>query len=229
MYSKEKTLVHQFRSQTERFINDLTSRRTEKYFVIDEFDSKNGIADLVVGTYLPYLNRKSIRKPVNRNWLSPLTRLNENTRFHMDDFVEKSGYSRKTAMLQLKEYSEAGFIEKTEDNTYIVRKGYSNILDTVIAIEAKLHDWKQALRQACRYRRFADYSFVLLDADRSAPALKNRSMFEDHNVGLIILKNRSFKIIVTPERRKMQFGHSYYRLNEEALTFFITNFLGSRQ
>ena len=55
----------------------------------------------------------------------------------------------------------------------------------LIAIEAKLTRWLDALEQALEYRRFADRVYVALPADCVAPALRARAMFQRAGVGLL--------------------------------------------
>lgn len=54
----------------------------------------------------------------------------------------------------------------------------------VVAIEAKLRDWRRALVQAYRYLQFSTESWVLLDHARAASAVKERAMFESCGIGL---------------------------------------------
>lgn len=56
----------------------------------------------------------------------------------------------------------------------------------IIAIEAKLVRWRRALEQAVQYGRYADFSYVLLPASRSAPALSEPYLFESSGVGLLV-------------------------------------------
>ena len=54
----------------------------------------------------------------------------------------------------------------------------------VVAVEAKLRDWRRGLVQAYRYREFSSEAWVLLDATQTGPALKNIARFEATGVGL---------------------------------------------
>ena len=54
----------------------------------------------------------------------------------------------------------------------------------VVAIEAKLRDWRRALVQAYRYLQFSTESWVLLDYARAASAIKERALFESSGIGL---------------------------------------------
>lgn len=57
----------------------------------------------------------------------------------------------------------------------------------IVAIEAKLTKWRDALDQAVLYRRYADESFVLLPAENAGAAIKARAGFEDAGVGLLVV------------------------------------------
>lgn len=54
----------------------------------------------------------------------------------------------------------------------------------VVAIEAKLRDWRRALVQAYRYIQFANESWVLIDHGTSSSALRNKEQFQAYGVGL---------------------------------------------
>ena len=65
---------------------------------------------------------------------------------------------------------------------------------SLVAFEAKLKDWQQALRQAYRYRYFADKSIVVMPDEYSGPALRNLSIFEEMGVGLWVFKKSTNQI-----------------------------------
>ena len=55
----------------------------------------------------------------------------------------------------------------------------------VIAVEAKLLRWRDALLQAAVYRRYADRAFVLLPQARAEIARRHKDDFLDRGVGLL--------------------------------------------
>jgi hypothetical protein len=67
---------------------------------------------------------------------------------------------------------------------YLIDKGYEFPFSLNIAIEAKLKDWKRALKQAYRYKWFADYSYVVMDKYYLSAAMKNIESYRRYNVGL---------------------------------------------
>ncbi len=59
-----------------------------------------------------------------------------------------------------------------------------NLHTSLLAFEAKLTDWRQAIQQAYRYRYYADSAFVLLPAKNASAALRNGRLFETFGIGL---------------------------------------------
>jgi hypothetical protein len=99
-------------------------------------------------------------------------------------------------------------------------------VNSVVSIEAKLRDWKQALSQALRYHRFSDYVFVLLDDDCSWAALDNLDLFESSNVGLASLDEAFEELHLhhVPERVTKRSTYHYNRLNETAYSYFLKTY-----
>ena len=61
---------------------------------------------------------------------------------------------------------------------------------TVTAIEAKMHDWTQALRQAIAYQLGADQSWVAMPLAAASRAYRQRWHFEAERVGLLAIDDR---------------------------------------
>tara|TARA_R110002167_G_scaffold148524_2_gene341496 strand:- start:3134 stop:3814 length:681 start_codon:yes stop_codon:yes gene_type:complete len=62
---------------------------------------------------------------------------------------------------------------------------------SIIAIEAKLMRWRDALRQATEYKKFADQSFVLLPSEYAGGAISSKNEFKNAGVGLFVFDNQS--------------------------------------
>jgi len=60
---------------------------------------------------------------------------------------------------------------------------------SVIAIEAKLCDWRSALHQAFRNRCFANQSYVLLPKDTAVRAFRYDGEFDRRQVGICFLED----------------------------------------
>jgi hypothetical protein len=66
---------------------------------------------------------------------------------------------------------------------------------TLIAIEAKLKDWKQALHQAYRNLCFAHRSFVLLPKAAALTAMASLAEFEQRGVGLCYIDGSELVVL----------------------------------
>lgn len=74
--------------------------------------------------------------------------------------------------------------------------------DEVVAVELKLSDWKQAIRQAVAYQLGADFSFVAMPFENACKAYKNRYWFTREGVGLIAIRpyHKDIRILIEPDR-----------------------------
>lgn len=95
-----------------------------------------------------------------------------------------------------------GYIRKVQGNFYLKINGWLPITTEVIAIEAKMKDWKRGLIQANRYKLFADK--VYLAVPFSIEHLVDRGLLEKHNIGLLALDaiTGEKKILVSPKKSK---------------------------
>lgn len=76
-----------------------------------------------------------------------------------------------------------------------------------IAIEVKIKDWKQGFYQAWRYNSFAEKSYLAI----YEPYSKNVdiTLFEKHNVGLIVFNEESVIIMNQPKKNTFLKRDSY--------------------
>lgn len=79
-----------------------------------------------------------------------------------------------------------------------------------IAFELKLRDWRRGLRQAYRYRAFANQSYVVLDASNARSAIQNTELFVRSNIGLIAV-DQAGKVII---HREPVFSQPFSRRQE---------------
>ena len=71
---------------------------------------------------------------------------------------------------------------------------------SIISFELKLKNWKQAAKQAFRYKSFSNISYVVLSSKSANAALNNIELFEKYNIGLAKFDAESyFEILYKPE------------------------------
>jgi len=218
MFSFERDLVQAFKNVAEDFLQFSFGRSISQYFLVEEFDSHCGIADLVMGTYLPFEDNALSRRTINWNWVRPI--LDEGQDIEINEFISTYGISRTTAFVRLKEYAEAGFLEERCKGRYRVLRKYRPVTETIVSIEAKLRNWQRALHQAIRYKRFSNKSYVLLDEEYVKPALKSIHLFQEKNIGLMSMDHNSYTIHYKPKANGTSETHAFLRLNEAVVDYF---------
>jgi hypothetical protein len=77
----------------------------------------------------------------------------------------------------------------------------------VIAVEAKLSRWKDALHQAKNYRRFADKSIVALDAGAKINLSRDKVVFRSEGVGLCLTQPNEIRLVVSTGRKSVLQTH----------------------
>lgn len=103
------------------------------------------------------------------------------------------------------------FLKKKLGNTYVKEyRGLFGIPDFVyynknedkielIAFELKLKDWKQAIKQAFRYKSFSNISYVVIPTVSINVAFKNVELFKKYNIGLAgFNSSKEFEILFKP-------------------------------
>lgn len=97
-------------------------------------------------------------------------------------------------------------------------RDYESIIWNCIAIEAKLKDWKRAICQAYRYKRFAHSSYVLMPEESIHLVLRHKDMFETLNIWILWMdKDKWLNIYYTPKNEDPISKAMQILLNEKAL------------
>ncbi|PTP42745.1 hypothetical protein [Vibrio splendidus] len=165
-----------------RFEELVTSRISSNFKLEKEFDCGFGIADAVLFKYRDIeIDRLS---KINPSWAYTLKSLPYRRTFSTKDVVDISGATTQSCKLALKQFIEAGYCVEKRDDVYVKVKQPKPVSNKIVAIEAKLKNWKRALWQASRYKTFSNESWVLLDRKHVKPALENIDVFKKFNIGL---------------------------------------------
>jgi hypothetical protein len=222
LFNAEKDLVEAFKSRSEEFLNTHLKRSTKRSFIIPEFNSYFGIADLVFGTLKSSFSVSKMRSSINPNWILPLATLKRGNTVTLQAFCHDHKLSKTTGRKCLNDYTRAGFLEKIAFSTFKVTRQYQPPTDIVVSVEAKLRDWKRAIEQAKRYQRFSDFSFVLLDKAGSKQAVKNMNLFREQNIGLLTLDDSNLEVHFFPFKNQKKAVEYYLRVSEMAYDYFTT-------
>ncbi|WP_029913808.1 hypothetical protein [Pelobacter seleniigenes] len=224
MPRSEKELLKSFRLKTKPFLNKIERKLSNSYdFVLEEFDSYNGIPDMVLGSFSPKVKSRLENSTVDYNWVGPLTSFRKKDIVSICEFSEKFGISKRKATQVINQYQVAGYLEKIESSTFEVIREYEIMAKAIISIEGKLKNWRRAVFQAQRYKRFSNLSFVLLEGKYSNPAIENIDLFKSANVGLITMEDDKVDIKFIPEWEDLRLSQYTARIHEAAVSSIASN------
>lgn len=150
-----------------------------------EFESGHGIADIVIFGVDHLFKQRAVEfAKIPPRYAVVFGRELLLKKFSSQQFSEitGTGLSASTRILNMLVKQEA--LKRLENGEYESFNKFVSPVGPIISIEAKLRDWRSALRQAYRYREFSNQSWVLLDAARILPALNQLKLFVRSGVGL---------------------------------------------
>lgn len=112
----------------------------------------------------------------------------------IDLLEQRCGFAR-TALRDgaLERLADWGLLELASGGRVVARDRWTGSF-ALIAIEAKLTRWRDALRQAISYRRYADRSYVALPASLAATALDAEDAFAEAGVGLLLVNGQALNV-----------------------------------
>lgn len=197
IFPSEEELVRVIVRAGRRLGRGTTHRRLN---ILREFDTSVGRADVVFFHLQNEWRKHAGYASLPSRWVYALRTLPFRTKFTPDEFASMSGVSRNTAMLTLRRYETIGYCKRSKDKGFWVKvRQPTPVVKRIVAIEAKLTDWRRAISQAYRYQRYASQSWVILDASRARGAIAAKKEFQRLNVGLKVLtREGKGKTYVTP-------------------------------
>lgn len=180
------------------YVSDIRSPIDQNIEYMKEVDLGHGIADLVF-----VLSNNKISKgnqQLNNHDINIYHFCKKKFITHVDEIIDKTRLQKYKVYNSLKKLESEQYITNCNDNI-IFKNEYRKYQKISIAVEAKLKDWKRALKQASRYRWFATESYVIMDGDFIRNAVENIQMFKDNSIGLGSISNSSkLEIILKPDR-----------------------------
>jgi len=192
----EKSFVHKLKKLLEK----------DGYFVKPELGVGFGVADLVLIKNNQFnKNHCLLRKQhsqkfklLNEDYFRVLQCLpdqEKNTLVHFDEILNKSKLSKSLLKYKiLKDLEDKKYIKCVHKNYYFKVNGWLPIAKEVVAIEAKIKDWKRGVYQANRYKAFADK--VYLAIPKETEHLVDKSILAKYGVGLIVLDNKKVEKMI---------------------------------
>jgi len=186
---------------------------SEGFLTKKEVDAGYGIADLILVQKAGVdFNRCKVRSNYGQKY--PLLKPeyfrvlkhvpdqeSQKTPATFDYLTKKTGFSKSYLRSKiLKTLERNGYIRRVGERAYLKINGWLPLAREVIAIEAKLKDWKGGFIQANRYKLFADKVYLAIPI--GVEHLVNKELLIQYGVGLIVLDEKTNKKRVSILARK---------------------------
>jgi hypothetical protein len=109
------------------------------------------------------------------------------------------GHLRRAVLAPL---AEASWVIKSRDGSWETPVQHQTLIRRAIAVEAKLRDWRTAIWQASRHRRFANLTIVVLDAStKTDAALAAVEHFRDVGLATVAAATGEVEMLYMPDWR----------------------------
>jgi hypothetical protein len=89
-----------------------------------------------------------------------------------------------------------------DGRVYVKMPPTGTVIGYSVAIEAKVSDWRGGVKQALRYKNFADKSYLALYESHIKIARQNIKVFETLNIGLIGVSDEDINVYYDPLENK---------------------------
>lgn len=117
-----------------------------------------------------------------------------------DELTRRCGLNGKTVRL-LDRLDRMGLIKRTSTGRISAARSWPTST-RIVAVEAKLLRWRDALAQATTYRRYADESYVALPDAYAGPAMASEDLFRAAGVGLLVVSSSRIRRAIAAERSR---------------------------
>lgn len=215
-------------------------KQLEKIFINESFLTKKevgvgyGVADLIVVKLNPdkcAIRRENnqFKKLLREEYFKVLYHTPEEGQrnpISEDVLTKKTGLSKSFLKYRiLKQLEEDKYIRRVNGRFYFRINGWIPIAKEIIAIEAKLKNWKQGVLQANRYKSFANKVYLAIPVEIAH--LVDKTLLKRCNVGLIVLDTKQNQKKVSRIKREKPLNIYKHNLAAEFVLNrrILTNYL----
>lgn len=203
-------------------------KHDKKVLAREEFSAGTGIADVVMFSVDDKVLSKRLKKHraalTDYRILSTYLAISRSPDITLGELVSKLNFSKKAISEDIiPTLTEASLIT-TSGGSYKCISGeiQQSPVTKCVAIEAKVKDWKGGIKQACRYKEFADETYLAIYKQHSAVPLKNIAFFQALNVGLLIVDDGHVEMAFQPDTSRFNMFNRL--LASERLISSLDNF-----
>ena len=202
MFAKEKELV-------EKLVEYLERKYQIKY-ITRELQSGNNIADVV---YTEKIDREYILFDTYMDSYYYVKKIYNKHEVDIDELAINQKY-KKDFKVFLKYLEENGYIKISKNHIEVIKK-VDLATKNLVAIEAKLYDWKAGIEQAFRYKDYATKVYVALDSNNIEKV--DKEIFKENNIGLLSVSEDEVKEIIKCKKEKVKKLDIQYYITDKFL------------
>ena len=183
------------------------SKKYQTEYFVDEFNSGNGIADLVFTTEAPDNDKYILDYELIHIVFKYFNR--KNKKIEVKKLFQDTFLTKKQAYGLIDYLLENDILETIDEENFYVKKKYSPPIKKIISIEAKLFDWKGGFYQALRYKAYSHKSYLAISKEYAHRV--DKELLKEHNIGLIIVSPEKiyFSVKNINERPLNSVAHAY--------------------
>ncbi len=156
------------------------------------------IPDLIYVRFLMVPDSRLWPRRLNFRHSYVLWLLRQQSQIRPETIADRSYEPIDKVMPVLRDLIRSGAVIKLETGTLALSEEMASITAEVIAVEAKLHRWREALTQAMTYSSFANRVFVAMDYRKTPSAPEIIDQFLRNGIGLCAVAPKSLKWLVLP-------------------------------
>jgi predicted transcriptional regulator len=228
----EKSMIPIIKNNTDKL--PLTYKR--RVVSLEEFSAGTGISDLTIFTVdnkLLSKRQKSEKQPVtSKNQIQVLLTLLGSKQLTIAEIMEKVALSsNQTVQKILEQLIECKLVVNIDGKYSASYSLTDSTSENIIAIEAKVRDWKSGIRQAMRYKEYADYSYLAIYENNVSACFENIEVFKRLGIGLIGVSDEGIKVhlpaslsdMTTVENKVLAFERFFSAIDERYESFVAWN------
>jgi hypothetical protein len=184
---------------------------------IREFNTSNGIADLLGIGLATACTAGAALGRIPPKWAYALHCLPHEEPFTSGQLAALANVSLASARSVLRIFGESGFCEQVPQSRQWIKTSQPEPIATrIVAVEAKLRDWRRALYQAAQHAAYATHSWVVLDLAALPNARRHVHEFENRGVGLAGLStDGEIEVVLEACENAPRLHSRYWQANAE--------------
>lgn len=195
-------------------VDTLVMYLKEKYkiqYVARELQSGNNIADVV---FSESIDRNYILFDNYINSYYYVKNIYNKHKIRLNNLEICNSKNEKEFKQFLKVLEKQGYIKVIDDKIEVIKK-INLVTKNLVAVEAKLFDWKSGIKQAIRYKEFSNKVYVAIEETQLEKV--DRDTFRRENIGLMTVSKSGVKEIIRPKKEKVEKLDIQYYMTDKFL------------